>query len=147
MLPTFLITAFGMAMFQTFVYRKRNQCISYDMPILLKFIVFLCSNVANALFVVAALLTLYLYIEFKHQKTLKVVAPFPEEHLIEFFYVSAFIMKVTAMQKFIYINEQFKAVIFYCRQSKLSNISGSKFTVKYFLSIGNDHECSSIKYH
>lgn len=86
-----------MAMFQSYVYRKRNQSILYDMPMFLKFVVFLCSNVANALFVVAALLTLYLYIEFKHQKTLKVVAPFPEEHLIEFFYVSAFIMKVNGV--------------------------------------------------
>lgn len=88
-----------MAIFQTYVYRKRDQSLLYDTAIVLKFIVFLCSNVANALFIVAALLTMYLFIEFNHQKTLKVVAPFPEEHLIEFFFVAAFLLKVYKPQQ------------------------------------------------
>lgn len=87
-----------MALFQIYVYRKRNQSLFYDMAMLMKFLVFLSSNVANALFVIATLLTLYLYVEFKHQKTLKVVAPFPEEHLIEFFFVAAFVMKVSDIE-------------------------------------------------
>lgn len=94
LLPTFLITAFAIALFQTYVYRKRNQSLFYDTAMILKFGVFLSSNVANAIFIVASLLTLYLFFEFKHQKTLKVVAPFPEEHLIEFFFVFAFVLKV-----------------------------------------------------
>lgn len=98
LLPTFLITAFAIALFQTYVYRKRNQSLFYDTAMILKFVVFLSSNVANAIFIVASLLTLYLFIEFKHQKTLKVVAPFPEEHLIEFFFVFAFILKVCLVE-------------------------------------------------
>lgn len=78
----------------SYVYRKRDQSLFYDTAMVLKFIIFLCSNVANALFIVASLPTLYLYIEFNHQRTLKVVAPFPQEHLIEFFFVAAFVMKV-----------------------------------------------------
>lgn len=87
-----------MAIFQTLSFKRRKQQNDIDSPILIKFSINLCSTMATVLFGSAAFLTIYIYILYKTQRTVKILPPFEELKMIKFFFVLAFILKVWAIR-------------------------------------------------
>lgn len=89
--------AIGMAIFQTFSFKRRKQQNDIDSLILIKFAINLCSTMATVLFGSAAFLTIYIYIIYKTQSTVQILPPFGELQMIKFFFILAFILKVWMM--------------------------------------------------
>ena len=92
-----MILGFTLALFETYSYKSRQQKLLFDSEIFTKFLIFLCSNVANALFAVATILTLHIFCLQKSQTTVKILPPIKEQDMIEIFFISAFILKVASL--------------------------------------------------
>lgn len=90
-----MVTAFMFSLFRAYCYKTRQQRQFYDIDIFCKFVVFLCSNIGNALFVCATFISIYALIIVKSQTVVKILLPVKEQDIIEIFIYVAVALKVS----------------------------------------------------
>uniref|UniRef100_A0A336LUV8 CSON013682 protein n=1 Tax=Culicoides sonorensis TaxID=179676 RepID=A0A336LUV8_CULSO len=93
LLPIFIILAFTMAIFQTVCYKIRQNKIFYDIEIFSNFLIFLCSTIANALFLVVIIISIYVLCSYKSQQNVKILLPIAEQEALEVFIYAAVVFK------------------------------------------------------
>lgn len=94
LLPIFILLAFVMAIFQTVCYKIRQNKIFYDMEIFSNFLIFLCSTIANALFLVVIIISINVLSTYKSQQKVKILLPIAEQEALEVFIYAAVAFKV-----------------------------------------------------
>lgn len=136
-----------MAFFQTYSFKKRQQKIYFDSDIFIEFLICLCSNVSNILFIIATTLTLYIYLLLKTQRTVSVMPPISQQPMINFFFVLAFLLKVSLV--LCEISRKDSLIIEFSLFSvlNLARKSDVRLVMIYFSLIGNGQECLSTKLH
>lgn len=78
-----------MSIFQTLCYKTRQQRQFYDTDIFSKFLIYFCSNIANALFGCVLVLSVYVFIVYKSQIVVRILLPLREQEMLEIFvYIS-----------------------------------------------------------
>lgn len=83
-----------MAIFQTVCYKIRQNKIFYDMEIFSNFLIFLCSTIANALFLVVIIISIHVLSTYKSQQKVKILLPIAEQEALEVFIYAAVAFKV-----------------------------------------------------
>ncbi|KAJ6624104.1 Meckelin, partial [Pseudolycoriella hygida] len=96
-LSTLLVAAAIISLFRGYCYKTRQRRQFYDIDIFFKFVVFLCSNVANALFIYAAFISIYVLIIIQTQSIVKILLPIDEQNLIEVFVYVAVALKTISV--------------------------------------------------
>ena len=94
LLPIFIIFAFMLSLFQAFCYKIRENKLYFDIDIFIKFLIYLFSNISNALFLIVCIICVYTFIIYKTQNIVKILLPTNNEEMIEIFIVIALILKV-----------------------------------------------------
>lgn len=64
------------------------------MEIFSNFLIFLCSNIANALFLVVVIVSFFVLIVYKSQQNVKILLPIEEQEALEVFVYAAVAFKV-----------------------------------------------------
>lgn len=64
------------------------------MEIFSNFLIFLCSNIANALFLVVIIVSVFVLIVYKSQQNVKILLPIEEQEALEVFVYAAVAFKV-----------------------------------------------------
>lgn len=93
-MSTLLLTAFIFSLFRAHCYKTRQQRPLYDIDVFSKFVVFLSSNVANALFLYATFISIFVLIMIRSQTVVKMLLPIEDQGIIEIFIYVAVALKV-----------------------------------------------------
>lgn len=111
-LSVLLATAFVYSLFRAYCYKTRQQRQFYDIDIFVQFVMFLSSNVGNALFAYATFISIYVLMVVRTQSIVKILLPINEQDLIEIFIYVAVSLKV----KIRVVELKFKKKSFLLRQ-------------------------------
>lgn len=102
-LSSLLVAAFIISLFRAYGYKTRQQRQLYDIDIFFQFVVFLTSNVANALFVYATFISVYALIIIRTQSVVKILLPIDEQGIVEIFIYVAVALKVKFKFQLLYV--------------------------------------------
>ncbi|XP_037038516.1 meckelin [Bradysia coprophila] len=96
-LSILLVTAFIYSLFRAYCYKTRQQRQYYDVDIFVKFLVYLCSYVGNALFAQGTFISIYALIVVRTQSIVKMLLPVKEQDVVEVFIHVAVALKTISI--------------------------------------------------
>uniref|UniRef100_A0A1B0CTN3 Putative meckelin n=1 Tax=Lutzomyia longipalpis TaxID=7200 RepID=A0A1B0CTN3_LUTLO len=97
LLPIFILLAFVLAIFEAIAYKTRQHKLIYDLDVFCKFMVFLMSKIATALFAIVFIISIYIHFTYKTQKQIRLLLPLPVEKLLIILTGIALVLKGTKL--------------------------------------------------
>lgn len=97
-LSTLLVICVALTLFETYCYKTRQQRLTYDLDIFIKFVIYLCGNVSNALFGCTIILSVYVLIVQRTQRVIRIMLPLQEQNVLDIFTFVAISLKVSNTQ-------------------------------------------------